>query len=119
MLTQLELSQHLTAFLPFPCRNSSERLILRLSFPDATNKEMARDQPFYRTSVVIRLYQYARRIGADESDVNVGVVNSVRNGKKIDSVSADRAHSLGVDTDGSIYVSGASRMTVMKITRAR
>lgn len=53
------------------------------------------------------------------SDVNVGVVNIVKNGRRIDSVSADRAHGLGVDADGSIYVSGASRMTVMKITRAR
>jgi sugar lactone lactonase YvrE len=53
------------------------------------------------------------------SDVNAGIVNIVKNGKRIDSVSADRAHGLGVDTDGSIYVSGASRMTVMKITKAR
>jgi hypothetical protein len=51
--------------------------------------------------------------------VNAGIVNIVKNGKKIDSVSADRAHGLGVDTDGSIYVSGASRMTVMKISRSK
>jgi sugar lactone lactonase YvrE len=53
------------------------------------------------------------------SDVNAGIVNIVKNGKLIDSVAADRAHGMGVDTDGSIYVSGASRMTVMKITKAR
>jgi len=53
------------------------------------------------------------------SDVNVGIVNIVKNGKLIDHVSADRAHGMGIDTDGSIYVSGASRMTVMKITRGR
>ena len=53
------------------------------------------------------------------SDVNVGVVNIVKNGKSIDKVSADRAHGMGIDTDGSIYVSGASRMTVMKITKVR
>lgn len=53
------------------------------------------------------------------SDVNVGVVNIVKNGKRIDTVSADRAHGLGVDADGSIYVSGASRMTVMKISKTR
>jgi streptogramin lyase len=53
------------------------------------------------------------------SDVNAGIVNIVKEGELIDSVSADRAHGLGVDTDGAIYVSGASRMTVMKITRAR
>ena len=51
------------------------------------------------------------------SDVNAGVVNVVKNGKRIDTVNADRAHGLGVDSDGSIYVSGASRMTVMKITK--
>ena len=53
------------------------------------------------------------------SDVNAGIVNIVRNGKRIDSVSADRAHGMGIDTDGSIYVSGASRMTVMKIVKTR
>jgi sugar lactone lactonase YvrE len=53
------------------------------------------------------------------SDVNAGVVNIVKNGKRIDTVSADRSHGLGADTDGSIYVSGASRMTVMKITKTR
>jgi hypothetical protein len=53
------------------------------------------------------------------SDVNAGIVNIVKNGKKLDSVSADRAHGMGIDTDGSIYASGASRMTVMKITKAR
>lgn len=53
------------------------------------------------------------------SDVNAGVVNIVRGGQRIDTISADRAHGLGVDVDGSIYVSGASRMTVMKISRAR
>ena len=53
------------------------------------------------------------------SDVNAGIVNIVKNGKRIDSVSVDRAHGMGIDTDGSIYVSGASRMTVMKITKTR
>ena len=53
------------------------------------------------------------------SDVNAGIVNIVKNGKLIDSVAADRAHGMGIDTDGSIYVSGASRMTVMKITKGR
>ena len=51
------------------------------------------------------------------SDVNAGIVNIVKNGKLLDSVSADRAHGMGIDTDGSIYVSGASRMTVMKISK--
>jgi hypothetical protein len=60
-------------------------------------------------------------VAADEtvyiSDVNAGIVNIVKNGKKVDSVSADRAHGMGIDSDGSIYVSGASRNTVTKITK--
>jgi sugar lactone lactonase YvrE len=53
------------------------------------------------------------------SDVNAGIVNIVRNGKPIDSASADRAHGMDIDTDGAIYVSGASRMTVMKVTKTK
>jgi sugar lactone lactonase YvrE len=53
------------------------------------------------------------------SDVNAGIVNIVKTGKQIGSVAADRAHGMGIDTDGSIYVSGASRMTVSKITKTR
>ena len=53
------------------------------------------------------------------SDVNAGVVNIVKDGKLIDRVSAERAHGMGIDSDSSIYVSGASRMTVMKISKAR
>ena len=53
------------------------------------------------------------------SDVNAGIVNIVKNGKMIGSASADRAHGMDIDTDGAIYVSGASRMTVMKVTKAR
>lgn len=51
------------------------------------------------------------------SDVNAGIVNVLKNGELQFSVNADRAHGLGVEKDGTIYVSGASRMTVMKITR--
>jgi sugar lactone lactonase YvrE len=50
------------------------------------------------------------------SDVNAGIVNIVKDGALLGSVAVDRAHGLGVDTDGSIYVSGASRMTVYKVT---
>ena len=53
------------------------------------------------------------------SDVNAGIVNIVKNGKMVGSASADRAHGMDIDTDGAIYVSGASRMTVMKVTKAR
>lgn len=51
------------------------------------------------------------------SDVNAGIVNIVKDGKLLDSVAVDRAHGLGVDVNGDIYVSGASRMTVYKVTR--
>ena len=51
------------------------------------------------------------------SDVNAGIVNIVKDGKRIDSVAVERAHGMGIDTDGSIYVSGASRMTVTKVTK--
>ncbi|HEY0963870.1 MAG TPA: SMP-30/gluconolactonase/LRE family protein [Pseudomonadales bacterium] len=51
------------------------------------------------------------------SDVNAGIVNIVKDGELLDSVAVDRAHGLGVDTNGDIYVSGASRMTVYKVTR--
>lgn len=51
------------------------------------------------------------------SDVNDGVVNVLKDGKVITSIAADRAHGLGVDSDGAIYVSGASRLTTMKITQ--
>jgi streptogramin lyase len=62
-------------------------------------------------------------VGADDtvyiSDVNAGVVNIVKHGKLIGTAAADRAHGMDIDTDGSIYVSGASRMTVMKITKSQ
>jgi sugar lactone lactonase YvrE len=51
------------------------------------------------------------------SDVNEGTVNIVnRDGEVLDTAYALRAHGLAVDTDGSIYTSGASRMTVWKLT---
>jgi streptogramin lyase len=51
------------------------------------------------------------------SDVNDGVINVSKGGKLIAKYLAPRAHGLGVDTDGSIFASGASRMTVMKIVQ--
>jgi hypothetical protein len=51
------------------------------------------------------------------SDVNEGEVNILSmDGELIDTAYAPRAHGLGVDTDGTIYTSGASRMTVYKLT---
>lgn len=54
------------------------------------------------------------------SDVNAGAVNIVRNGKLLDSIAVDvRAHGLGVDTNGTIYVSDARGRKVVRITPAR
>ncbi len=51
------------------------------------------------------------------SDVNEGEVNILTmEGKLIDKAYAPRAHGLAVDSDGTIYIPGASRMTVYKLT---
>jgi peptidylamidoglycolate lyase len=89
------------------------------------DSDNARVSVFDKTGKFVETWPFPSRGGiqvtADDtvyvSDVNVGVVNIVKNGKLIGTVSADRAHGMGVDTDGSIYASGASRMTVMKITK--
>jgi peptidylamidoglycolate lyase len=100
---------------------------------DSRGRILVNDSDNQRVSVFdkegkfIETWPYPSRggihVAADDtvyvSDVNVGIVNMVKNGKLIGSVSADRAHGMGIDTDGSIYVSGASRMTVTKITKAR
>jgi sugar lactone lactonase YvrE len=94
----------------------------RILVNDSDNQRVS---VFDRNGKFVEAWPYPSRggiaVAADDtvyiSDVNAGIVNIVRNGKRIDSVSADRAHGMGIDTDGSIYVSGASRMTVMKITR--
>jgi streptogramin lyase len=51
------------------------------------------------------------------SDVNEGVINVVHDGELLETYHAPRAHGLGVDTDETIFVSGASRNTVMKIIK--
>ena len=52
------------------------------------------------------------------SDVNAGAVNIVRDGELIESVPVDaRAHGLGVDIDGTIYVSDSRGRKAMRITR--
>jgi sugar lactone lactonase YvrE len=94
----------------------------RLLVNDSDNKRVS---VFDKDGKFVETWPYPSRggiaVAADDtvyvSDVNVGIVNIVKNGKLIDSVSADRAHGMGIDTDGAIYVSGASRMTVTKITR--
>jgi streptogramin lyase len=94
----------------------------RILINDSDN---ARVSVFDRTGTFVESWPFPSRggiaVAADDtvyiSDVNAGIVNIVKDGKRIDSVAADRAHGMGIDGDGSIYVSGASRMTVMKITR--
>lgn len=89
------------------------------------DSDNARVSVFDKTGKFVETWPFPSRGGiqvtADDtvyvSDVNAGIVNIVKNGKLVGSVSADRAHGMGVDTDGSIYASGASRMTVMKITK--
>ena len=100
---------------------------------DSNGRILVNDSDNQRVSVFdkdgkfVETWPYPSRggiaVAADDtvyiSDVNVGVVNVVKNGKLIGTAMADRAHGMGVDTDGAIYVSGASRMTVMKITKSR
>jgi sugar lactone lactonase YvrE len=94
----------------------------RLLVNDSDNKRVS---VFEKDGTFVETWPYPSRggiaVAADDtvyvSDVNIGIVNIVKGGKLIDSVSADRAHGMSIDADGSIYVSGASRMTVTKITR--
>jgi sugar lactone lactonase YvrE len=100
---------------------------------DSRGRLLVNDSDNQRVSVFdangrfVEVWPYPSRggiaVAADDtvyvSDVNAGIVNIVRDGRKIGSVSAERAHGMGVDTDGSIYVSGASRMTVSKARRAK
>jgi sugar lactone lactonase YvrE len=96
----------------------------RILVNDSDNKRVS---VFDKEGRFVETWPYPSRggiaVAADDtvyvSDVNDGIVNIAKNGKLIGSVSADRAHGMGIDTDGSIYVSGASRMTVMKITKSR
>jgi len=63
---------------------------------------------------VKRVYEACRTLS---SDVNEGEVNILTmEGKLIDKAYAPRAHGLAVDLDGTIYTSGALRMTVYKLT---
>jgi len=96
----------------------------RILVNDSDNKRVS---VFDKEGRFVETWPYPSRggiaVAADDtvyvSDVNDGIVNIMKNGKQIGSVSADRAHGMGIDTDGAIYVSGASRMTVMKITKSR
>jgi peptidylamidoglycolate lyase len=96
----------------------------RILVNDSDNQRVS---VFDKDGTFVEAWPYPSRgglaVAADDtvyiSDVNAGIVNIVKNGRLIDSVLADRAHGMSIDTDGSIYVSGASRMTVMKITKGR
>jgi peptidylamidoglycolate lyase len=96
----------------------------RILINDSDNQRVS---VFGKDGTFVEMWPYPSRggiaVAADDtvyvSDVNAGIVNIVKNGKSIGSASADRAHGMDVDTDGAIYVSGASRMTVMKVTKAR
>ena len=96
----------------------------RILVSDSDNQRVS---VFDREGRFVEAWPYPSRggiaVAADDtvyvSDVNAGIVNIVKDGKRIDSIAADRAHGMGIDTDGSIYVSGASRMTVMKIAKTR
>ena len=91
------------------------------------DSDNARVSIFDRDGKFLESWPYPSRggieVAADDtvyiSDVNAGIVNIVKDGKLLGSVAADRAHGMGIDTDGAIYASGASRMTVMKITKGR
>ncbi len=96
----------------------------RILVNDSDNQRVS---VFDRDGTFVEAWPYPSRggiaVAADDtvyiSDVNAGIVNIVKDGKLLASVPADRAHGMGIDTDGAIYVSGASRMTVMKITKTR
>lgn len=91
------------------------------------DSDNARVSVFDKDGKYVESWPYPSRggiaVAADDtvyvSDVNAGIVNIVKNGQLAGRVSADRAHGMGIDTDGAIYISGASRMTVMKATRGR
>jgi sugar lactone lactonase YvrE len=96
----------------------------RILINDSDNKRVS---IFDKNGTFVEAWPFPSRggiaVAADDtvyvSDVNAGIVNVVKNGRLVESASADRAHGMDIDTDGSIYVSGASRMTVMKVTRSR
>lgn len=88
------------------------------------DSENLRMNVFDRDGKFIEAWPYVSRGGIEivsdriyVSDVNEGEVNILNmDGELIDTAYAPRAHGLGVDTDGTIYTSGASRMTVWKLT---
>ena len=96
----------------------------RILVNDSDNKRVS---VFDKDGTFVEVWPYASRGGiivtADDtayiSDVNAGAVNIVKNGKLIDKVSVEWPHGMDIDTDGSIYIAGASKMSVSKITKGR
>lgn len=101
---------------------------------DSRGRILVNDSDNHRISVFdrdgnfVETWPFASRGGivvtADDtvyiSDVNAGTVNIVKDGKLIDSIPIDgRAHGLGLDTDGTIYVSDARGRKVIKITQTQ
>ena len=52
------------------------------------------------------------------SDVNAGAVNILKDGQLLDTIKVDvRPHGLGVDVDGTVYITDARARIVMKISK--
>lgn len=91
------------------------------------DSDNARVSVFDKTGKFVESWPFPSRGGIEVakdgtvyvSDVNAGVINVLKNGKLTATFHADRAHGLGVDTDGTIFTSGASRMTVTKIVQKK
>jgi peptidylamidoglycolate lyase len=89
------------------------------------DSDNARVSVFDKDGTFVETWPFASRggieIAADDtvyvSDVNAGTIHVSKGGKLLATYLAPRPHGLGVDTDGSIFASGASRMTVMKIAK--
>lgn len=51
------------------------------------------------------------------SDVNLGAINVIRNGKLVDTISGlGRPHGIGLDSDGALYAADSTNRAVMKIS---
>jgi len=90
----------------------------------ANDSENFRVNVFDKDGKFIESWPYQSRGGIEimdddtvyVSDINLGEVYILKNGELIDTAYAPRAHGLAVDSDGAIYTSSASRMTVIKLT---
>jgi streptogramin lyase len=88
------------------------------------DSENFRVQVFDKDARFVETWPYPSRGGIEIlpddtvyiSDVNEGTVSIVKDGVLLDTAYAPRAHGLAVDSDGTLYTSGASRMTVFRLT---